>query len=630
MSNPGAVLRRPREPARPGLPDPDPALLPLIRSLLPGGQEAPRALHQLCDLTAWQEQNQRHALELGVVTPVLQLLEARIPRTWHASAQNGEPKATGESPPPEFEHANTALILACLTLLSNLSSAQDLADCVAREPACTATLVALLSASAAPLQVTVHCARCLINLTQSNKQAQAEAVKAGLLDYAVGLLMSNPRHQALDKLGCWLLANLTTPLGSGVREQLLQQPSTLAQLVQLARPNQPEPVIVLACHVLGNLVREAVPCKLSTFSGGLMAHDVLARAGALEVLQAHAQTPHCSSKVLAAALNALACLALGHKRNAATLMARPGLAASLGLALEQREDVWTADYDSACAVLAVHTLLHVLGHMHFNSGDSSSSSSRTTGAEGAEDAGGNLGFRSTVAGQIITLEGPDANVVDGAVQVMAVAEAGIEQSQGSSAAGAAAGSRERAQSREMGGKVVPGASVEKEAVYVSLAEAARAVGVVLPAVITGAQKDGSSVLQPIQVAEIRFRVTHTLLPRLRSPNFRTAATAAAALYHLAAACGGKAACEARSLMADSSLVRELLQKLSSSDPPLIQACLAVLDVLSAEPLCGEVMLRSGWLDAILPLLESKDALVQRWADRALCSLFIAGGGHMQR
>eukprot|EP00967_Tisochrysis_lutea_P139595 scaffold253856_cov19-Tisochrysis_lutea.AAC.1 len=109
--------------------------------------------------------------------------------------------------------------------------------------------------------------------------------------------MSNPHHQALDKLGCWLLANLTTPLGSSVREQLLLKPSTLAHLVHLARPGQPEPVIVLACNVLGNLVREAVPCKPRAHSSGLTAHDVLARAGALEVLQAHAQTPQCSSKV---------------------------------------------------------------------------------------------------------------------------------------------------------------------------------------------------------------------------------------------------------------------------------------------------------------------------------------------
>lgn len=115
----------------------------------------------------------------------------------------------------------------------------------------------------------------------------------------------------------------------------------------------------------------------------------------------------------------------------------------------------------------------------------------------------------------------------------------------------------------------------------------------------------------------------TLLPRLRSANHRAAATAAASLYHLAAACGGDAAHEARRLMADGEVVRVLLQRLASGDPFLAHACLAVLDVLSAEPLCTEVMLGSGWLAAVVPLLGSGDAVVRRWAERALCSLYMA-------
>ena len=49
----------------------------------------------------------------------------------------------------------------------------------------------------------------------------------------------------------------------------------------------------------------------------------------------------------------------------------------------------------------------------------------------------------------------------------------------------------------------------------------------------------------------------------------------------------------------------------------------MLEVLSSEPQSGGILLRAGWLQAITPLLESRDALVQRWADRALCSLYIA-------
>jgi hypothetical protein len=44
---------------------------------------------------------------------------------------------------------------------------------------------------------------------------------------------------------------------------------------------------------------------------------------------------------------------------------------------------------------------------------------------------------------------------------------------------------------------------QREAVYLSLANAAKAVGVVLP-VVPGAQKDKPTALLPMQVAEIRW------------------------------------------------------------------------------------------------------------------------------
>lgn len=62
----------------------------------------------------------------------------------------------------------------------------------------------------------------------------------------------------------------------------------------------------------------------------------------------------------------------------------------------------------------------------------------------------------------------------------------------------------------------------------------------------------------------------------------------------------------------------------------LQACLAVLDVLSSEPQSGSILLSCGWLPAIMPLLESNDVLVQRWADRALCALYIVRGEHMRQ
>lgn len=64
-------------------------------------------------------------------------------------------------------------------------------------------------------------------------------LQAGLISHAVKLLMSNERQLALAKLGCWLLANVTTPVGNSARILLLQQPATLARLLHLTKPGQP-------------------------------------------------------------------------------------------------------------------------------------------------------------------------------------------------------------------------------------------------------------------------------------------------------------------------------------------------------------------------------------------------------
>jgi len=59
---------------------------------------------------------------------------------------------------------------------------------------------------------------------------------------------------------------------------------------------------VLACNVLGNLVREAMPPSERGGGGGgnisqPAPHEVLAKLGALEVLQGHAQQPNSNSQV---------------------------------------------------------------------------------------------------------------------------------------------------------------------------------------------------------------------------------------------------------------------------------------------------------------------------------------------
>ncbi len=118
-------------------------------------------------------------------------------------------------------------------------------------------------------------------------------------------------------------------------------------------------------------------------------------------------------------------------------------------------------------------------------------------------------------------------------------------------------------------------------------------------------------------------MTDILLPRLRSPNHRTAMVAAAALYHLVAACGGDTAREARGLLSDSSLIEQLLACLSSGHAGLTHASLAVLDVLVPEPVCAKILLALRWLQPVTPLLEHSNALVRRWAERLLCGAYAA-------
>lgn len=52
-------------------------------------------------------------------------------------------------------------------------------------------------------------------------------------------------------------------------------------------------------------------------------------------------------------------------------------------------------------------------------------------------------------------------------------------------------------------------------------------------------------------------------------------------------------------------VSQLLSALGEGDPALALACLVVLDVLSAEPTCTPVMMATGWMPIVVPLLSSK-------------------------
>lgn len=180
-------LRRLRERQVPGLPAPDAELEHLVQCLhttttVEQGTVL-QALHRLCALTVWQEQNQRQAVQLGAVPLVLLQLRANGPAChWHRSSPppaDASAHHTTLAQPGE-EDAPTLLCVRALSLLCNLSNNEDLAHQVAAGiSSCVPVLVALMAtaAGASQHQVTVLAARCLINLTQFSQAGQEEALQ---------------------------------------------------------------------------------------------------------------------------------------------------------------------------------------------------------------------------------------------------------------------------------------------------------------------------------------------------------------------------------------------------------------------------------------------------------------------
>lgn len=196
-------------------------------------------------------------------------------------------------------------------------------------------------------------------------------------------------------------------------------------------------------------------------------------------------------------MHALACLCMGHSRNAAALASQPGLAAALGLTLEQRADAWAADHDSACVVLAAHTLLHVMGHMLCNApvhGDGGGGSN-SSGAAGGPAVTGRARARP-----MVSVVGVGTDLVDGAVRVVVSDDIQREVMRGPEASWAEVESRS-CMGSQAGSRAE--AAPQNEVVYLSLATAAKTVGVTLPFMASGTKKDGSPTLLPIHRAEMR-------------------------------------------------------------------------------------------------------------------------------
>ncbi|KAL6761950.1 hypothetical protein V8C86DRAFT_742874 [Haematococcus lacustris] len=218
-------------------------------------------------------------------------------------------------------------------------------------------------------------------------------------------------------------------------------------------------------------------------------------------------------KVLTAALHALSSLALDHGPITACLTASPSWLACLGHLLDQRASPYDCTLDDACVVLACHTLLHVLGHMLSNGKARGQAGSRPSspvpGSPGTTQSSpatsllktahssnaaskqlplATVGSYGAATGTAVV--GPDSDVVDG----RAVLVVGPQAECGSP------------------GSAGCGQGQQGQVVYISLAAAAKAVGVMLPALpqLAVGRKDGGSVLEPVEAVELRCKLGDVL------------------------------------------------------------------------------------------------------------------------
>lgn len=258
--------------------------VPLLVAALPNKDATlvDRSLTKLCELTLWQQSNQRQVAELGGPSLLVQLVKSRLRFVQHAGSSNS---ATSGFTVPVEEDVDVQAVSKALAVLINLSGNDDLATRIAAVPGCIPMLVGLLSHAHQPLAV--HAARCLINLTHSSPEAQASALsvssiicalrherlvpfqsnsaaspfrlnpslshpmQAGALPPTIRLLMgtssapppaTDDAYAASSKLACWLLANLTASHEAPTRQELLGHTSALNRVVLLAKPGNAQGV----------------------------------------------------------------------------------------------------------------------------------------------------------------------------------------------------------------------------------------------------------------------------------------------------------------------------------------------------------------------------------------------------
>lgn len=184
---------------------------------------------------------------------------------------------------------------------------------------------------------------------------------------------------------------------------------------------------------------------------------------------------HVQPQLYAAALDMLCALVLDCPSNLSTLMRRSMLLPAIASLIHSRAAPLEASFEDATAVLAAHTLIHVVSHMITNEGAEPTQNTISTFGTlqlGSGRAGAQPG------GSIACVRGPDKDLLDGNAKLVV------------------AGGSPMGEGCEI-------THCKDRVVYLSLTAAAESLGVKLPLVLPVAGKDGETLLSEVLAGELR-------------------------------------------------------------------------------------------------------------------------------
>ncbi|MEW5306335.1 MAG: hypothetical protein WDW36_008804 [Sanguina aurantia] len=431
--------------------------------------------------------------------------------------------------------------------------------------------------------------------------------QAGTLDAVVLLLMrseADPLHEdaavmtrlstATTKCAVWLMDHLTAAHESPARKAVMGQRPVLQQVVDLIACGEASAAAnKSACDVICNVARS-----------GFEAQEAAAGMGAIPQLAALLQPAAQQPLVAAAAMMALSALSVGNEANADSVRSLPGLIPALESQLSVRCDIYTCSHEDPQLVVALHTLVHTLGHMMVAAGDSPPPQYDDLYGSGAGLGGRRRRQGGRLQGSEPACRGPFR---DGTSKFMSLGQAAI-----------LLGIRLSLSTFDPSSPAAAAASPEA----LSRAQA--------DAALTSDMVRGQRALH---LAEVAHRVNEDCLPRMRSENARLAANALASLYHLSVAEAHDAEpatpCPPTPAPAPASPPSahpaaaggEALEV--RCDSRLLQTALSVTASLALFPECSAHMAELKMLDEVVALAEHADPLVRLCGERALMSMYLS-------